>query len=192
MAPKFQAPKGFTKQSSNAVGFWKDDGESDILFTPTGARLTDGSKKTDVRKPSIMIVGVLRKETPLQIKDGEKQKTIQGHIGDTIGVFWKPGMGREIVQAFGIETWIAPAYDEDGTRKVMDTGKASKMKLYDTRFSAKIGNRIPVVEDARVKSRRAKTPFDDPSLAPVKAQITEEPEEPETGDDVADDDDVPF
>ena len=73
---KFQAPKGFTRQSSSAVGFWTDDGESAILFVPTGVKLMDGSKKVDAKKPSIMLVGILKQPAPLQNKD----ETIDGTI----------------------------------------------------------------------------------------------------------------
>lgn len=187
--PKFKAPKGFTRQSSDAVGFWHDDGTNDILFIPKGVKLLDGSKKTDPRKPSIMMLGELRAPAVLKNKD----ETIEGNIGDTVGVFWKPGMGKAIVQAYGIETWIAPLYDENGKRKVQDTGKASKMKLYDTRFAKKIGeSRVPILEDSRVKSRRAKTPFDDPASIGAAARATAPEEEENDAADDVDDDDVPY
>jgi hypothetical protein len=181
---KFQAPKGFTRQSSSAVGFWTDDGESAVLFVPTGVKIMDGSKKADESKPSIMLIGTLKQPAPLQNKD----ETFDGAIGDIVGVFWKAGMGREIVNAYGIETWIAPLFDESGERKTMDVGKGQPMKLYDVQFGKKLsdaGKRIPVLEDTRVKSKNKKTPFDDPRLAPVRAQKDD-------ADDGVDEDNIPF
>lgn len=190
-APKFSAPKGFTRQSSNAVGFWNDDGENAILFVPKGVRLIDGNKKTNERKPACILIGELKsKGTPLINKDDD----LEGEIGDVVAVFWRPGMGRDIVQAYGIETWIAPLYDENGERKTMDVGRAQPMKLYDVQFADKIGKRIPILEDARKKSRREPTPFDDPRVVAVQSRASEpvedEPEGAEPAD--VDDDDVPF
>jgi hypothetical protein len=182
---KFKQPKGFTVQSTNAVGYWLDDGESDIRFVPRGVRLMDGSAKTDRNKPSILIVGELKSQVTLATKDDE----IQGEPGDVVGVFYKPGMGQDLVMAFGIETWIAPAFDEDGERKEVPTGKANKMKLYEVAFASKLGRRIPVLGDTRDKSRFVKTIFDDPSLKVVRRRL-EPVEEPETED--VDDDNVPF
>lgn len=182
---KFQAPKGFTQQSSNAVGTWDDNGDSDIIFTPTGVRLFDGSKKADPKKPSIMIIGVLNK-AGVQLVN--KDETFAGNINDLIGVFWKPGMGREIVNAYGVQTWIAPAFDDSGERKTMDTGKGQPMKLYETQFSKKladVGKRIPILDDTRVLSKGVKTPFDDPRLAAVRPKSPESDESP-------DDNDIPF
>lgn len=180
---KFTAPKGFTRQSSSAVGFWNDDGESSILFVPTGVKLMDGAKKVDDKKPSILIIGVLKQPALLQNKDEQ----FDGSIGDTIGVFYKAGMGREIVNAYGIETWIAPMLDEHGERKTQDVGRALPMKVYDVQFGKKLadaGKRIPVLDDTRDKSRGVKTPFDDPRVAPLR-QKTE-------GDDDVDADNIPF
>lgn len=182
-AKKFTAPKGFSRQSSSAVGFWDDDGESSILFVPTGVKLMDGSKKTDERKPSILMIGVLKQPAPLVNKDEQ----IEGAIGDIVGVFYKAGMGREIVNAYGIETWIAPMLDENGDRKTQDVGRPQAMKLYDVQFGKKLadsGKRIPVLEDTRVQSKTVKTPFDDPRLAPVRP--------PKAEADAPDDDNIPF
>lgn len=189
-ASKFQAPKGFTSQSSDAVGYWTDDGESAILFVPRGVKLLDGAKKLDAKKPSCMIIGELKTSgVPLATKDEE----FDGQVGDIVGVFWKPGMGREIAQALGVETWIAPLVDEDGERKTRDVGRKQPMKLYDVRFGRKLeGRRLPILDDRRKESRGAPTPFDDPRLAPVRPEPQSSGESPEP--DVADfgDDDVPF
>lgn len=182
---KFTAPKGFTRQSSSAVGFWTDDGESSILFVPTGVKLMDGAKKIDETKPSILIIGVLKQPAKLQNKDEE----FDGAIGETIGVFYKAGMGREIVNAYGIETWIAPMLDENGERKTLDVGRAQPMKVYDVQFGKKLadaGKRIPILDDTRNKSRGVKTPFDDPRIAPVR------PPKDASDDDSPDDNDIPF
>ncbi|HWO08585.1 MAG TPA: hypothetical protein VNN80_03875 [Polyangiaceae bacterium] len=187
-APKFQAPKGFTAQSSDAVGYWTDDGESAILFVPTGVKLMDSGKKIGPEKPMIMLVGKLKSAgTPLATKDDE----FEGQVGDTVAVFYKPGMGREIVNAYGVETWIAPAYDDDGERKTRDVNRPQPMKLYDVKFGKDLqtsGKRIPVIDDLRKESRDAKTPFDDASLAPVRRAP---PKEAPPADDV-DDEDIPF
>lgn len=183
---KFQAPKGFTQQSSNAVGSWDDDGDSDVLFTPTGVRLFDGGKRADPKKPSIMILGILNKPG---VKLQNKDETIEGQQNDLIGVFWKPGMGREIVNALGVQTWIAPLFDEkSGERKTLDTGKGNPMKVYDVRFGKKladVGKRIPILDDTRVLSKGVKTPFDDPRLAAVRPKS-------EASDETPDDNDIPF
>lgn len=187
-APKFQAPKGFTRQSSNAVGFWADGGDSSILFVPKGVKLMDGTAKGGGKeKPSIMIVGELKTPTPLQNKD----ESFTGDIGDIVGVYYKPGMGREMAIAYGIETWIAPLYDEKtGERATQNTGKGQPMKLYDVRFSKKLeGKRLPVLEDTRVESRHKKTIFDDPALASVRAKAAKDAG---VTDDDAQDDDQPF
>ena len=106
-----------------------------------------------------------------------------------MGVFYKTGMGREIVNAYGIETWIAPLYDESGERKTMDVGRAQPMKLYDVQFGKKLadsGKRIPVLEDTRIESKHVKTPFDDPRLAPVR------PPKEGAAEEAPDDTDIPF
>lgn len=189
-APKFNAPKGYTRQSSNAVGFWSDDGKTDILFVPKGVKLMDGTAKGGGKeKPSIMIVGELKAPAPLQNKD----ESFTGDIGDIVGVYYKPGMGREMAICYGIETWIAPLYDQaTGERVLQNTGKGQPMKVYDVRFSKKLeGKRVPVLEDARVASRHVKTIFDDPALASMRARAAKDAGiEEDTSD--ADDSDGPF
>lgn len=178
---KFSAPKGFSRQSSSAVGFWDDDGTRSVLFVPTGVKLMDGAKKVDEKKPSIMIIGVLKQPTQLQNKD----ESFEGSIGDTIGVFYKAGMGREIVNAYGIETWIAPLLDENGERVTQEVGRPQRMKVYDVQFGKKLadaGKRIPILDDTRQKSRGVKTPFDDPRIAPVRPAKTEADGDSDDGD----------
>lgn len=187
-APKFQAPKGFTRQSSDAEGFWTDDGESSVLFIPRGVKLFDGNKRLDSKKPSCMIIGELRSTAPLASKDEE----FDGNVGDVVGVFWKPGMGREVAFAYGVETWIAPLYDEEGERKTRDVGRAEPMKLYDVQFGRKLeGKRLPVLEDRRKDSRDAWTPFTEQAETRVVARAVAPAGDgttlPET-----DDDDIPF
>lgn len=184
-APKFAAPKGFTRQSTNADGVWPDDGTSAILFVPMGVKLMDGNKRMDATKPTCMIIGTLRAPVTLSNKDEE----IDGQIGDVVGVFWKAGMEKNIANAYGVETWIAPLFDADGERVLRDVGRQQPMKCYDVRFSKSLtsaGKRLPVLEDNRKESRAAKTPFDDPRLAPVRPA-------PEPGaESEPDDNDIPF
>lgn len=183
-ARNFQAPKGFTRQSSDAVGFWVDDGESSILFVPTGVKLMDGKENVGGKdKPSIMLVGVLKAPTPL----ANKEEDLEGQVGDIVAVFWRPGMGREIVHAYGVETWIAPLYDENGERATQDVKRPQRMKLYDVRFGSKLQDkRVPILSDSRKASKHVATPFDDPSLAPVRQAAKNE-----DADDVGEDD-IPF
>jgi hypothetical protein len=182
---KFKAPKGFTAQSTNAIGYWSDDGESDIRIVLRGVRLFDGSEKTDRGKPSAMLIGELKSQATLVTKDDE----IQGEPGDVVGVFYRPGMGRDLIHAVGLEVWIAPLFDADGNRKEISTGKANKMKAYDVAFGGKLdtGKRLPILGDDRKESRHAKTAFDDPTLKPVRRKL-ETPVEAEEPDDS----DVPF
>lgn len=190
-APKFQAPKGYTRQSSNAVGFWADDGSSAILFVPKGVKLMDGTAKGGGKeKPSMMLVGELKAAVMLQNKD----ELFEGSIGDIVGVYYKPGMGREMAIAYGVETWIAPLYDEStGERVTQNTGKGQPMKLYDVRFSKKLeGKRVPVLEDTRVESRHKKTIFDDPAFAGVRAKAAKDAGVTEDDVSDADDSDLPY
>lgn len=184
---KFKAPKGFTVQSTNAIGYWIDDGESDIRFVPKGVRLVDGSAKTDSNKPSILLIGELKSKVRLATKDDE----IDGEPGDVIAVFYKPGMGQDLVHAVGLETWIAPSFDDDGARKEISTGKANKMKAYDVAFAGRLdtSRRLPVLGDARKNSRYVKTIFDDPSLKPLRKPASISDNAPT---EVEDDDQIPF
>lgn len=141
----FQIPEGFTEQSGDLVGYY--DGQSVIQLVPMYVKMFDSS--LDTSKPSLLLTARLCADTSLIDKDGNY---IDGIEGELIGVWLKPGM-KGLVPHEGHVCHVVPAGE-------MQTGKPNPMAVYKIFSGDKAGPRIPVLEDARVKSRSAKTMFD--------------------------------
>jgi hypothetical protein len=144
---KYEAPQGFTEQSGDVVGFY--DGETVIQICPMYVKMFDSS--LDATKPSILLTA--RLVAPTSLEDKEKNR-IDGLEGDLVGIWMKPGM-KGLVPHEGHVCHLVPAGE-------LDIGKPSMMAVYKVYCAEKAGPRIPVIEDARQKSRGVKTMFDSP------------------------------
>lgn len=186
--PKRAAPKQYVKSTSDAAGYWTE--MEPVHFVPRGVKLMDGTKKTDDKKPSIMIVGELIEKTSLTNKEGD----FEGQVGEIVGVYYKPGMGKDIRLARGVRTWIYPDIDDNGHQKTRDTGRATPMKLYTVSYSKQLNDeRLPVLEDTRVKSKHVQTVFDSPEVrASQSARNGETKSDQEFGEGDVADNDPPF
>lgn len=183
-----RAPKGYEKKNSDPVGYWTED--EPIHFIPRSAKLIDGTRVKE--RPSIMVVGELVEPTIVAVKDGDP---FQARTGDIVAVWYKPGM-RDIAKNGNIKVFLDKDLDSNGEQKTRPT-KNGPMKLYTVDGEpGKKGILVPISEDARQRSLNASTPFDDPSLKPIRrrpvaAAPTESPEGEEHDEDQVDDQ-IPF
>lgn len=141
----YQAPAGFTEQSGDVVGFYT--GDTVIQICPMYVKMFDSS--LDSSKPSILLTARLCADSMLEDKE---KNPVQGLEGDLVGIWMKPGM-KGLLPHEGHVCHLVPA----GT---LDVGKPSAMTVFKVFCADKAGPRIPVIEDARQKSRSAKTMFD--------------------------------
>jgi hypothetical protein len=147
--PKHELPKGFTDQSSDIIGFYDPDHQEAIHFIPKEAILQDS--KLDPKKVSILIIGELVADCQLAPGGEDTGEVIDGKSGDQIGIWAKPGM-RSLRNLAGAEVYMYP----DGAK---DTGKPNPMTVF--KIGAKTrGEKLPVIEDRRDKSRLVETWLD--------------------------------
>lgn len=171
------APKGYEKQNTDVSGYWTED--QPIHFIPKGVKLLDGNIQKI--KPSIIVMGELVEATVVANKDEDPREARPGEI---VGVWYKPGM-RGIEQCSGLKTWLDLDIDPStGQQRTKDVKKGNPMNLYlvQTAPGSK-KSRVPIIEDAREKSRQVATPFDNPDLKPIRRR-------PETEEEAEHDNDV--
>jgi len=157
--PKYAAPEGYTKQTDDVAGFWLPT-TGPLHFIPKEVRLSDS--KIDEAKPSCLVIGELVDATELTVGDGEM---VAGKPGDPIGVWYKPGMSA-LKELAGVKVFMF----EDGE---LDTGKPSKMKLYEV-TAAKKGGKLQVVADNRKKSRKAPTAFTEAQAGGYRGEVPDD------------------
>lgn len=131
-------PQGYEDQSTDVVGFWKQDGPA-IHFIPVEARLMDSS--IDKTKSSTLLIGRLIDSCELVTGDGV---VVDGQPGDVLGVWAKPGMSA-LACLCGV-----PVYMYLDSHK--DVGKASPMAVFAVMSKGR-GTMIPVARDTRLASR---------------------------------------
>jgi hypothetical protein len=148
LTANYEVPEGFTEQSGDLVGYY--DGESIIQIVPMYVKMFDSS--LDANKPSILLTAKLCADARLKDKDGNV--SIDALEGDLVGIWMKPGM-KGLLPHEGHVCHLVPAGE-------LETGKPNPMAVYKVYTANKAGPRIPVLEDARQKSRGAKTMFDQP------------------------------
>jgi hypothetical protein len=154
-AKKRALPKGYTKQSTDVVGFYDEEVQDEIHFIPLEAVHQDSS--LDERKVSTLIFGKL--VDPCRLTESAKSgNVVQGKVDDIVGVWYRPGM-RDIRMLGGVPVFMYP----DG---IKDTGKPNPMKKYSCNSVSK-GKRIVIIEDRRDKSKGISTDFDAPDGGPA-------------------------
>jgi hypothetical protein len=148
--PKYTPPKDWLEETTDVVGFYSDEVQPDIHFTPVEAVLMD-SEKFDKKRPNVLVFARLNKPCKLIAGKGDEKHVVQGNVGDRIGIWAKPGM-RAMRNLCGTEVFMHPA-------GLKDVGKGEPMKVYKL-FKKAPGKLIPVVEDRRDKSRHTPTFLD--------------------------------
>lgn len=147
----FDVDESFAVSTGDVIGYW-DPEKSACMCIPRGVKIFDGN--IDDRRPAMLLVceatrnGIVIQRRDSKEDDWEHARTKKG---DMIGVWYKPGM-RGILNRGGVECKILL------TDKEIDTGKPNPMPVYEVK-AARVGTSIPVLEDSRVESRHAKTPF---------------------------------
>lgn len=146
----FKAPQGYSKASTDIVGTYDPKVQPNIHFTPYGVNLSDS--QADKNKISCLVFATLVEDCLLADSKGEdgNRGTIQGKAGDTVGIWYKPGM-RPITKLCGSKVFMYP----NGER---DTGKMNPMKLFEI-LKDKDGTPIPVLDDFREKTARLDCDF---------------------------------
>jgi hypothetical protein len=147
-AAKPQAPKGYTDQSADVVGFYDEEIQSTIHFKPIEAVLSDST--IDASRTSILIFGELVEPCEL-IENAKTGNVVHGKPGDMIGVWAKPGM-RGLRNLCNTPVYMYP----EGEKEV---GKPNPMKIYKT-MATKKTTLVPIVEDRRDKSKHNATWLD--------------------------------
>ena len=150
-----KAASGFEDRTSDVVGYW-DPEICDLHCIPENAKLFDGGLQPEKASGLITVkVATACVVSAGDEKDPKKKSLVRAKVGDKVGIWVKPGM-KDIVQCCGVETRIALSGSKDvhkGRRGM------NPMKTFAV-TSDKLGTRIPVVEDRRVKSKTAATIFD--------------------------------
>jgi len=149
-----QAPKGYDdERASDVVGFYDDEIQGQLNFIPREVKLADNS--IDPERPSCLIVGKLLADTKLKAPKEASEETVDGSKGDTVGVWYKPGM-KGVLMCAGIPVFMFRSGEK------MLKNRPQPMKVYTVKTRSEDrgkGRMIPVSEDFRDKSRDEKTPF---------------------------------
>lgn len=143
-AADYAIPEGYAEQSGDIVGFWAPELNPTIHFTPTEARAFDS--KLEPKKSSVLVMGILKDPIPL-IRDKEE---VAGKAGDTIGVWYKPGM-KAIRDLAGVPVFMFASGE-------LDTGKPNPMIVFKV-FAKSKGQSLLMSEDFREKSTDNELPF---------------------------------
>lgn len=155
----FDVDSSFAVSTGDVVGYWNPE-KSACVCIPRGVKIFDGN--IDSTRPAYLLVCELTRDgVVIESRETKEEDWVfsRGKKGDMIGVWYKPGM-RGILNRAGVECKILL------TDKEVDTGKPNKMPVYEVR-APRIGGPIPVLEDTRVDSIRAKTPFTGGVVAPI-------------------------
>jgi hypothetical protein len=149
-----KAPEGYEKHgTSDIVGFWNpervdaDGAVFPLHFIPLEVKAFDS--KLEKHKPSILIIGKLVEACTLNAPGGEDE-IIEGEAGDTVGVWYKPGMS-DIKHMGGVKVWMVLTGE-------LETGKPNPMKTFDVLSTVK-GNELHVSQDLRKESKHVETGF---------------------------------
>lgn len=176
---KTSAPKGYSDQSEDIVGYWDED-SGPIHVIPHSAVLFDN--KIDKRNVSMLIFCTLVDACQLITTEEGQKVSIQGKPGDRVGVFGKPGL-----KAIG-NLCDSKVYIERNGEK--DVGKPEPMKLFKVLASPNVvKKRIPITADRRDKSFDKETFLDDPKQGPRRSSGTTAPQ---SGASEGSDDEIPF
>lgn len=142
----YAVPDGFEERSGDVAGFYS--GLGSIEFVPLYATLADNKKFKN--KLTTVVIGRLTKDCLLV--DSKSQEQVQGAVGDTVGLFYRPGMSQLKLNA-GIPVFMV----QDGTK---DTGEGNPMVVYKV-FApkGKRGRMLQVTEDRRKNGRHLESPL---------------------------------
>jgi hypothetical protein len=132
------------RRSSDIKGFW-DHEQGPLYFKPMTAKVFDGQKKIDNRKPTILIIGECLGPVKCKDKDGNVKELQKG---DIVGLWGKPGM-RDIRGSKGVAVMLKYTGEKD-------IGKAKPMKTFDV-YSADGGTPLQIEQDSRVYSASVDT-----------------------------------
>lgn len=142
-APANKVPAGYKAIAEDIVGFWKPE-EGPIEVEPLFVKLSDS--KIDSSKSSTLIFCTLVKPTLLYMKDDE---TVDGKIGDLVGIWGKPGM-RAIRNCAGVPTFLMLKDESEWVD--VDKGNLMKTFVVAPRDGIK-GDRLVIEEDNRKRSK---------------------------------------
>lgn len=135
------------------VNGYIDFDRSAVKFTPSSVKMFDGNM--DASKPGILIIGKLDAPALVYLKEGDDDESERvyrkAEKGEPVGVWFKPDL-RKMRDKCGVSVYIKKVGEKD-------TGKPNPMTVFKV-VAPVGGSRIPVTEDARVKSKHVKTPFD--------------------------------
>lgn len=189
----FEAPEGASEVTGDIEGYW-DYKKSAIRCIPRSVKMFDGSK--DSSKVSCLVLVELTRSIPIQFKNDDDEMVFKpGKIGDTVGIWYKPGM-RAIVNKCGKEVYIKrePKKDKITNKKVKNPNPMKGFLV----IAPPGGVKIPIIEDSREESAEmAKngkvvpvlTAFHDRSKG---AQRIPQPRLPEVGGEEGDEDENLF
>jgi hypothetical protein len=135
----------YEDQSSDLDGF-ADPKAGKVHLRVLRARTFDN--KTEPSKPSILLIAELLTRRGLQ----RDRELVQGEVGHTIGVWYKPGMRKALDHA-GVPMTI------ECTGSI-DTGKPHPMFTYAVKTKGE-GTLVPLEADYRKDSKGAKLPLED-------------------------------
>jgi len=176
-------PEGLRRTTGDVIGFHDLEDHGPIYGIPMAAKLSDS--KLEPSKPSCFIIFKIVADPQLPPclcyeGSGDDQQVITAKEGDLVGVWTKPGM-RPIFQACGRKVFMSFA----GEKKLRGRPEAqSPMKVYDCHISDGPNRTVPLIEDNRIQSIGAKTPWHKEPLTAAARGKTREPGE--------DDDDFGF
>lgn len=145
-----EKPQDYQSRTGDVDGFWPTENAGGLHFTPLYYNLSDS--KLDAVKPSILVFG--------RLETGRKLLDQEGNVVDCtpgkLVAFWaKVGM-KAIGNLADVPVWL------EWTGEVRDTGKGNPMKVYDVSSKAS-GNKLPLGQDMRVKSKTTRHFFDSDS-----------------------------
>src|SRR4249920_611049 len=141
---QYDLPANYKEKTSDLVGFWNPD-KGPVHFVPRFARSFDSN--LEPTKHSIIIMGEAIDVMMVLNKDHDE---VQCKAGDTIGVWYKPGMNA-IKDLADVAVFMYPSGHQE-------TGKPNPMVTFKLAHQ-KDGNPLLITDDFRKKSLHTTLPF---------------------------------